>query len=291
MQLWTEAMRRGRYSEAWAIEAATIAARDPAARDDPALPYHLRWVWDGRSVDGCDVLVRCYHGLGDTIQFARYLPVLSRRARSVTLEVQASLVGLLGGLGVERIAAFDVAHPLPPAECDIEITQLPCSLRVTPDAIATPYITAAPADLPPGTIGLCYAAGGWDADRSLPPALLTSLCELYPCVTLVAEPTDLPVLNPDGCPFDMGETAALVAGCDLVVSVDTMVAHLAGALGRPLALLLKAEPDWRWCPTRRDTPWYPSARLYVQPTAGDWAGVLAALSRDLPIPDRQRRSA
>ena len=290
MQLWTEAMRARRYADAWDMEAATTAGRDPATRDDPTLPYHLRWVWDGRPVAGRDVLVRCYHGLGDTIQFARYLPILAERARSVTLEVQPALAGLLAGPGVARIVPFDPARPLPPAQCDIEITELPCALRVAPDVIATPYVAAPPAALPPGTIGLCHAAGDWDRDRSIPPALLAQLCEHYACVTLVAAPTDLPVLNPEGCPMDMGATAALIAGCELVVSVDTMVAHLAGAMGRPLALMLKAAPDWRWCPTRRDTPWYPTARLYPQPRPGDWAAALDALADELAISGPQRKS-
>ncbi|WP_256926729.1 glycosyltransferase family 9 protein [Sphingomonas sp. TZW2008] len=291
MQSWAQAMRNGRYADAWAIEAATIAGRDPATRDDPALPYHLRWVWDGRPVDGCDVLVRCYHGLGDTIQFARYLPLLARRARSVTLEVQPSLVGLMTTLGAGQVVAFDPARPLPPAECDIEITEMPGALQVAPDAFAVPYLTAGPAALPPGTIGLCYAAGEWDAARALPADLLAPMCARYPCVTLVAEPTDLAVLNPAGCPHDMAATAALVAECALVISVDTMIAHLAGALGRPLALLLKAQPDWRWDPERRDTPWYPTARLYAQPHAGDWPSVIAALMHDLPNSIAQRRAA
>jgi ADP-heptose:LPS heptosyltransferase len=93
--------------------------------------------------------------------------------------------------------------------------------------------------------------------------------------------TQLDVLNAMGCPFDMDATAALVAGAELVITVDTMIAHLAGALGKPTWLLLKAEPDWRWAPDRRTTPWYPSMRLYVQPSPGDWESVIAEVERDL----------
>ena len=281
MQLWAEAMRSRRYDDAWAMELAAIARRDPATRDDPTLPYHLRWVWDGRPFAGRDVLVRCYHGLGDTIQFTRYLPALAKRARSVTLEVQPTLVPLLGDLGVDRIVPFDVAHPLPPAECNIEITELPCALRVAPELVAAPYLSWAPADLPAGTIGICHTAGDWDADRSIPAELFRSTCEHHPCVMLATGATTLPCLNPGGCPPDMPATAALVSGVDLVITVDTMIAHLAGALGRPTLLLLKAEPDWRWSPKRRDSAWYPSMRLYTQPTAGDWFSVIAAITDDL----------
>ncbi|MDP1027728.1 glycosyltransferase family 9 protein [Sphingomonas sp. KR1UV-12] len=283
MTPWIDAMRAGRFEAAWALERATIAARDPATRDDPALPYHQRWVWDGRAVDGREVLVRCYHGLGDTIQFARYLPVLAERARFVTLEVQPHLATLLAGLGVDRIVPFDPARPLPPAECDIEITELPCALGVSPADLAAPYIAHLPAALPPDTIGLCHRAGDWDPEREVSEALLQPLCARYDCLTLAAAPTRLPVLNPAGCPLDMAQTAALVAGVDLVVTVDTMIAHLAGAMGRPTWLLLKSEPDWRWSPCARDSAWYPTMRLYAQPRAGDWAAVLDDVIADLSI--------
>ena len=129
-------MRAGRHAAAWAMQMAAIAARDPATRDDPALPYHLRWVWDGRPFDDRDVLVRCYHGLGDTLQFARYLPALAARARSVTVEAQARLVPLLAQMAGMTVVPFDVDRPHRPSDCDIEITELPLALRLAPDAVA-----------------------------------------------------------------------------------------------------------------------------------------------------------
>ena len=92
---WTAAMRSGAYERAWDMALASLVARDPATRDDPALPYHLRWVWSGEPVDGRDVLVRCYHGLGDTLQFARFLPLLAARAaikRAINEELESDLV-------------------------------------------------------------------------------------------------------------------------------------------------------------------------------------------------------
>ncbi|WP_298814814.1 glycosyltransferase family 9 protein [uncultured Sphingomonas sp.] len=279
---WTAAMRRGDYAAAFAIGDAVIAARSPAERDDPRVDYHRRWVWDGRAFDGEDVLVRCYHGLGDTIQFARFLPLLKQRARSVTVEAPARLHHLLATIpGVDRLIPFDHAAPAKPFACDIEITELPQALRATPGDAAVPYLRASPAALPAGTIGLCYSSGDWDHDRRVPPTLLAPLCEGHRCLSLVAEPTDLAVLNPAGCPFDIDATASLVAACALVITVDTMIAHLAGALGRPTWLMLKAEPDWRWAPGARDTPWYPTMRLYAQPHAGDWTGVVEEIACDL----------
>lgn len=289
-RLWIEAMRGRRYADAWRIEQAVLDARDPASRNDPGVPYHRRWVFDGRPLDGCDVLVRCHHGLGDTIQFARHLPELARRARSVTVEAPARLHPLLAAPGI-TLAGFDPAHPLPPAERDVEITELPFALRAAPDAVRAPYLVAIPAALPSGTIGLCYAAGDWDRDRWVAPALLEPLARDRPCLSLVPQPTDLPVLNPDGCPFDLDATASLVASCALVITVDTMVAHLAGALGRPTWLLLKAQPDWRWDPLSRSTPWYPTMRLYAQEHAGDWSAPLAAVARDLSLFDLQTETS
>lgn len=285
---WIDAMRAERYSDAWALAERTLAERHVSERDDPALPYHRRWVWNGRALDGCDVLVRCYHGLGDTIQFARFLPLLARRATSVTLEVQPRLLPLIGEIAQDvRLVPFDPARPLPPSEVDVEITELDFALRATPHDAPAQYLHAAPAALPPGTVALCHGAGDWDASRSVPRALLEPLCRLAPCVTLMPGPTDLNVINPEGCPFDMAQTTALVAGAALVVTVDTMIAHLAGALGRPTWLLLKAEPDWRWPVAGERSPWYGSMRLFHQPGEGEWAPVLAEVERALaeqPMP-------
>lgn len=279
---WAEAMRAGAYDRAWRLAELALAARDPATRDDPRLPYHQRWVWDGTPVDGRHVLVRCYHGLGDTLQFARFLPLLRARAASVTVEVQPRLVPLLSGRGLaDRIVPFDVAAPLPPAEVDVEIMELDFALRAAPYAARAPYLAATPAALPPGTIGLCAQSGDWDPARSLDPALLAPLCAERPCVSLDLGRSPLPVLNPQGCPADMVETAALVAGAALVVTVDTMIAHLAGALGRPTWLMLRDAPDWRWTPDARRSAWYPSMRLYAQPALGAWQPVVGAILADL----------
>ena len=277
---WISHMRRGAFAEAWRINEAVLAAREPGARDDPRLPYHLRWVWDGRSFDDRHVLVRCYHGLGDTLQFARFLPMLAQRAASVALEVQPALIPLLRGMpGVARVIPFDVAAPAPPSACDIEIMELAFALRATPDAVSDAYIDTPAAALPAGTVGLCWEAGTWDSTRSIPPALFEPFTA-GPSITLLPDPTGLDVLNPEGCPRDMPATAALIAGAALVVTVDTMVAHLAGAMHRPTWLLLKHEADWRWMADRTDTPWYPTMRLYRQTMPGDWRHVVARVLED-----------
>jgi hypothetical protein len=187
--------------------------------------------------------------------------------------------------GLTRLIPFDHARPTPPSECDIEITELPFALRSTPAAAPASYLHAPRAALPAGTISLCYSAGDWDRGRCIPPELLAPLCQGRTCLTLVAEPTTLPVINPAGCPLDMEATASLVAACALVITVDTMIAHLAGALGRPTWLLLKAECDWRWTPGAERTPWYPSMRLFHQQHPGDWHSVLREVGHALQSHD------
>lgn len=282
LQRWVAAMRAAEYETAWTLAAETLAARNPATRDDPAQAYHKRWVWDGRPFEDKHVLVRCYRGLGDTLQFARYLPLLAERAASVTLEVQPRLIPLLEGSSVlARIIPFDPSGPADPSECDLEISELDFALRVSPADVPAPYLSANGAVLPAGSVGLCYGAGEWDPQRSIPAELLSPLCRLAPCITLMPETCSLDVLNPQGCPFDIVATAALVAACDLVITVDTMIAHLAGALGKPTWLLLKSEPDWRWSPNERATPWYGSMRLFTQPNPGGWIDVAVQVARAL----------
>jgi len=280
MRRWTDAMREARYEAAWDIATRCGQARDPRQRDDPERPYHERWVWDGSPIEGRDVLVRCYRGLGDTIQFARYLPYLAQRAARVSLEVQPSLIPLLRHTpGIARIVPFDPAAPMPPSECDVEVSELDQVLRLPPPPPLP--IRASPALLPAGTVALCHRSGGWDRDRDIPSALLRPICLVAPCITLAVGPSDLPVLNPEGCPQDIAITASLIAGASLVITVDTMVAHLAGSLGKPTWLMLRAEPDWRWSPSQGTSPWYPSMRLYSQPSPGAWEPVVKRIHDDI----------
>lgn len=300
-------MRSGEFGAAWAISDAVLAARDPATRDDPALPFHLRWVWDGRSFDGRRVLVRCYHGLGDTLQFCRYLPLLRRRVAHLTLEAQPKLLSLLSSLpDPDRLIPFRPDAPVPESECDMEIMELAHAMRLAPTG--APYLSAGTLPRPASgmRVGLCWRAGGWNSARSVPLAALAFLGRV-PGVYLVNlqrgpgleeaakpgapriwnAPRDAPDNDADDAPDVMG-TARLVAGLDLVVTVDTMVAHLAGALGRPTWLLLQADADWRWMEGRRDSPWYGSIRLYRQRSPGDWTAPLRELRSDLLALSRNR---
>lgn len=284
-------MRTGEFGAAWAVNDAVLAARDPATRDDPALPYHLRWVWDGRPLDGRRVLVRCYHGLGDTLQFCRYLPALRRRVASLTLEAQPELIPFLQRLpGPDGLVPFRPDAPSPAPECDIEIMEIAHALRLAPHG--APYLSVEPMPRPARgmLVGLCWRAGGWDPGRSVPLAALAPLGRL-PGAQLISlqRGPGLEELSTAGTPpvLDLGDRSAdvmavarLLATLDLVVTVDTMVAHLAGVLGRPTWLLLQAEADWRWMTGRR-TRWYDSVRLYRQARPGEWDRPLAEMLADL----------
>ncbi len=254
-------MRRGDWAAAWAVNDAVLAARTEPA-DDPRLPYHRRYVWDGRALAGRDVLVRCYHGLGDTLQFLRYLPALRARAASVTLEVQPELAAITAEFA-DRVVAFDVAAPVQPGAVDVEIMELFHALRLPPDAVPPPYLFVVGERR--GGIGVCVRAGEWDPGRSVPFEALRAALPREPVVLRGAS---------------VAETAALVACVDEVVCVDTMVAHLAGAMGRAPHVLLKAAADWRWGEGAR-CAWYSRARLYRQERAGEWDAPLAALARAL----------
>jgi len=294
---WECAMRRGDFAAAWAVSDAVLRARASERRDDPRLPYHRRWVWDGRRFDGKDVLVRCYHGLGDTLQFARFLPLLRRRVARLTLEAQPELLALLRTLpGPDRLLPFRPAAPAPPAQCDLEIMEIPHALRATPaEAPQPPYLGGGIARVQPGgglpRLGLCWSGGDWDRARALPLAALASALPPRPVelfslqrgpASLEAEAPGAPMFrNAGDRSTEILATASLIASLDLVITVDTMVAHLAGALGRPVALLLKSDADWRWMEGRSTSPWYPWARLYRQQAPGDWGLPLAALRDDL----------
>ena len=281
MKAWVLAMRAGDYAAAFRVSDAVLAKRDAASRDDPLVPLHERWVWDGRGFDGADVLVRCYHGLGDTLQFCRYLAPLRARAGRVTLEVQPALLRMLRGLGgVDRMVGFDPARPLAATSCDMEVMELGHALRLGPGR--GECLRARAMEGMAGRVGFCWRGGAWDGARDVPVATLRPLVALCPggVVSLqrgvgAGEAGVIDAEDPLGGSMDVAAMAGLIAGLSVVVTVDTMVAHLAGSLGRPTVVLLKHEADWRWGSGEGVSPWYGSVRMVRQVRAGDWEGVVA----------------
>jgi hypothetical protein len=300
---WMAAMRRGDWAQAWRQSDRIELPRRELQRCGACArgPQHLRW--DGTPFTGRSVLVRCEHGLGDTLQFIRFVPELSRQARDVTVLVQPHLLSLLqGGPGLGTVLDGWTDDPAPAHEVEIEIMELPYALRTTLDTLPPPYPHLAgrtagrlnyewPAD---GKlrVGLQWAASEWDSSRSIPFALLEPMLRIGQARFFSLQQGEaagealharLPLAALSRHTGDIIAAAAAMRELDLVISVDNMVAHLAGTLGRPTWLLLKHEADWRWMEGRSDSPWYPSLRLFRQPHPGDWGSVVAMVARALSL--------
>ncbi len=256
---------RGLYPQGWALYEARKSV-DPTPLDGGDIPE-----WNGDPLDRRRLLVWPEQGLGDEIQMARYIPLLKGAGR-VTLACSPPLARLFGDLGVDIFPTEGAAPP--PADVYVRNFSLPRLLGTTLETIPpAPYLRA-PADPKRDGVGFVWRGDPThpnDARRSLPsPDVLAPLGE-------VAELVDLQ--TPRG---DFLDTAARIQGLDLVVTVDTSMAHLAGALGMPCWVMLPAHgTDWRWLRGRADSPWYPSLRLYRQTTPGDWAEVVARMKADL----------
>lgn len=281
---WIEAMRRGDFAAAWKISDALLPAT--RAQDHRTVPRHLQNIWDGRPVANKRVLVRCYHGLGDTIQFIRYAALLKRVATKVIVWVQPSLIPLLRGVaGIDQLLPLHDGMPEVEYDVDVELNELPYVFRTTVENIPAdvPYLRVDRALLPCANekihVGLIWQSGDWDATRSIPFPLLRPLSQL-PRVEwhilqrdarLAGWNGQFGVLSGGDNPLD---DARVMLALDLVISVDTMTAHLAGALGQQTWTLLPFNADWRWMNDRNDNAWYPTMRLFRQKREGDWEGVI-----------------
>lgn len=262
--------------------------------------------WDGGDLAGRTILLHAEQGFGDTLQFVRYVPRLAARGGRVVLAAQPALAPLLARLpGVIRLLGEE--ELVPPFDVHAPLLSLPhlfgTTLATVPAEV--PYLTADPArqaawaarlrgDGRP-RVGLVWAGNpGHKKDRwrSLPLAALAPLAgvdgvtfyslQKGPAATQAGSPPPglaLRDLSPELT--DFGETAAAAANLDLIITVDTAVAHLAGALGRPVWLLLSAAPDWRWQRTGERSPWYPTMRLFRQEELGVWAPVVARVAAAL----------
>jgi hypothetical protein len=262
-------------------------------------------LWRGEAIGDRTILLHAEQGLGDTLQFCRYALLIACSAR-IILEVQAPLVRLLSRLpGVMQIVARD--DNLPPFDLHCPLMSLPHLFGTTLDTIpaATPYLSADPAlaanwqerlaGLDGLRIGLVWAGGqrldpaaaAVDRRRSTALKALAPLGEVSgvrfvslqkdgPAAQAADPPHDLMLHDFTTDLHDFEDTAALIVNLDLVISVDTAVAHLAGALGKPVWLLNRFDTDWRWLLNRDDSPWYPTLRQFRQPRPGDWNGAVCA---------------
>jgi len=254
--------------------------------------------WHGEPVDGKTLLLYDQHGIGDTLQMVRYAEVCAQLGARVILKLRPALLPLLQGVrGVDEWHAMDDA--LPAFDYQARLLDLPAVLRNTPETIpnSVPYlvpcaqrvrrVVQALAGIPKPWIGVAWRGNPQQKDgliRSCSVADLEPLARSgFSLINLQLDATPaelerlgahgLPDLDRDGAFLD---SAALIAACDAVVTVDTAIAHLAGALAARVYLLLPYWGDWRWQADRPDTPWYPGMRLFRQARPHDWRSAIAS---------------
>ncbi len=281
------------YAWRWRVKGSPLQPRD-----------YEKPFWDGSDLEGQTIFIYPEQGLGDVVQFVRYLPLVTARGGRVIFEVPPHLARLFQGIdGADTLLRY--GEPPPLFDFHAPLLDLPRLLNTSLETIPSHdfYLKAAPeleeawaSHLGPWEefrVGIAWTGNPNhknDRNRSMEPSLLQPLTEI-PGVSVYSlqvwrngeavrffsdNITDL-------APFltDFAETAAVMSNLDLVVSVDTSVVHVAGALGRPVWIVLPFIPDWRWLLERDDSPWYPTMRLFRQEKRGDWKGVIERVSQAL----------
>lgn len=270
--------------------------------DDRKLPQRQ---WRGEPLAGERILLHAEQGFGDTLQFARYVPLILARGADVLLEVQPGLHRLLSHtFGRARVISRGDALPEFSWQCSLLSLPLAFGTELATIPAETPYVYPDPIQVEAWRqrlagntrrIGLVWGGNPSmqrDRLRSIPLELLLPLIKV-PGTTFYSLqagpgseqlrhlPPDSPLIDLAPELKDFADTAAIVANLDLVISVDTSVAHLAGAMGKPLWVLVNKGCDWRWFLEREDSPWYPTARLFRQPAYGDWHPVVNRVEQAL----------
>jgi hypothetical protein len=273
-------------------------ARPKLRRDGSPIP-----AWDGSPLCGRRILLRCEQGLGDNIQFVRYAPLVAEAGGEVHLECPPRLAPLFRAAGFARV----YSDGREPPDCDVAlpVPSLPLVFRTTLHSVPArvPYLhvdsnlVAAWRDRISCTgqvrVGLVWGGNPkFPADRRrslrleqfrplarIPGLALISLQRGPHASQLKSSPFTIHNLEQES--NGIMDSAALIHNLDLLITADTMPAHLAGALGRPVWTLLHFSPDWRWMLASEHTPWYPSMRLFRQPRPGDWEAVIENVTEEL----------
>ncbi|WP_291691635.1 hypothetical protein [Bradyrhizobium sp.] len=287
---WAAAIRAGDFDRAWAISDRNLNSHRGECGDKHDGPRHQQRIWRGEMLSGQRVLVRCYHGLGDTIQFIRFAKPLRQLAREVIVWCQPELLSLVGRVeGVDRAIALHDGTPEVDFDTDIEIMELPHAIKATRDQVEMrePYLRLGPCGAAPRdrglAVGVAWEVGDWDKRRSIPPAELRRI--RLPGVRLfslqrgdgaaaVDEIGAIDISTPD-----IEALGHRLRTMDIVVCPDTMIAHLSAALGCETWVMLHSDCDWRWPKTGSTALWYPSVRLFRQAKPGDWRGVVDEVQR------------
>jgi len=293
-------LRYGRFREGWKKYEARFRSADAKhLTRDFNIPR-----WNGQPLDGRRILLHAEQGLGDTLQFLRYVPLVAQRGGRVFLEVYEPVRPLVDGLrGVERIILR--GQSVPPVDTYCSLLSLPLVFRTDLDSIPAniPYLTVPEERLALWRrrlgprrelrVGIAWSGNPLHRDdkrRSMPFSQFSVLTQADPRVSFHVIQADVRenereelarlthIHDHSALLKDFGDTAALLSLLDLVVGVDTSVMHLAGALGIPGWLMLMDVADWRWLLVRDDSPWYPSLELFRQPARYDWDSVLAKVA-------------
>ena len=302
---WVKAMLAGDFEAAWR-ETDRIEIRRRELERRHCFQWHPDYLlWNGTDWRGKSVVVRCNHGLGDTLQFFRFLPTIATSAQRTVVMVQPALQSLLKSVwsGVEvRNGWLNKGEVEFEPRVEMEIMELAYILRITPSTLSRypSFLAHAPfapskipllaADRCRPRIGVLWAASSWDPSRSIPAAQLRSLsrgldADFYSLQQSLtqAERSEVPQSFYDISPWtaEILDLAIAMQSMDLVITVDGMAAHLAGSLEKPFWLLLKQNCDWRWMASGSRSPWYPSARLFRQHKKGDWESVVQEVNFEL----------
>ncbi len=271
--------------------------------------------WHGEPLLGRSILLHAEQGLGDTIQFSRFATLVVARGGQVILQVQEPVERLMHSLAASRSGLLQVTRlgadcpsPHPPFDLECPLLSLPAVFRTTVDTVPWPgpYLASNPEvarekfRLFPSAannlrVGLAWAGNPrYKADRlrsttlsTFLPLLSTSNCTWISLQKgdtarqIESLPPGVRVLDASSHDRDLAETAAVIASLDLVITTDTCIAHLAGAMAKPVWLLLPHLADWRWMEQIETTPWYPTARIFRQSRPGDWADVIECVANEL----------
>jgi Flp pilus assembly protein TadD len=304
---------KGQFEEGWKEH----EWRFRRGKKSTIYPYDFRIpLWDGSSFTGKRLFVHLEQGFGDTLQFIRYLPMVKALGGTVIFETLRPLLGILNGFpGIDKLV--EISPERSHAEgCDyyVPIMSLPMLFSTDIPTIPSniPYIFADPTKVEQWKnrinkegykIGVVWAGKpghGNDKNRSCALEHFLTLARI-PGVAMYGlqkgdaarqaeNPADMKgIVNFDRELKDFSETAAAIENLDLVISVDTALVHLAGAMGKPVWTLLPYAPDWRWLLEREDSPWYPTMRLFRQPVRGDWGAVFDKIKDELEKLTRERR--